>query len=151
MLAWIYHYLPFYTMSRQLFLHHYLPAHLCSALVAGAVFDFVISDTINYPISIPGRGLTRRRPKIVAVVAKRTWIIAGVVVGLLVGMFAFFTPLTYGTPGLNPDQVNRRRLLDAWTLVSCQFFRLSVAILIPFEFITALREMMSAPFVACWN
>lgn len=28
-------------MGRQLFLHHYLPAHLASALVAGALFEFI--------------------------------------------------------------------------------------------------------------
>jgi len=28
-------------MGRQLFLHHYLPAHLASALVAGALLEFV--------------------------------------------------------------------------------------------------------------
>ena len=119
MLAWIYHYLPFYTMSRQLFLHHYLPAHLCSALVAGAVFDFVaLPDTINFPVSVPGRGLTRRRVKKDAVVERKVWIAAGVIVGAVVAMFVFFAPLTYGTPGLDPAGVNRRRLLGAWTLVS---------------------------------
>lgn len=120
MLAWIYHYLPFYTMSRQLFLHHYLPAHLCSALVAGAVFDFVVlSESINSPVSVPGRGLTRRMArKQTARVDAKAWMAAGVIVGLVVAMFVFFAPLTYGTPGLDPAAVNRRRLLGAWTLVS---------------------------------
>ncbi|KAI7663462.1 protein O-mannosyl-transferase 1, partial [Hortaea werneckii] len=33
-LLWAAHYFPFFIMGRQLFLHHYLPAHLASALVA---------------------------------------------------------------------------------------------------------------------
>lgn len=47
--AWACHYFPFFLMARQRFLHHYLPAHLCSALVAGAVFDFIISDVRPSP------------------------------------------------------------------------------------------------------
>lgn len=30
-------------MGRQLFLHHYLPAHLASALVAGALIEFIFN------------------------------------------------------------------------------------------------------------
>jgi len=54
LLVWAVHYVPFFLMSRQLFIHHYLPSHLASALIAGAVLNFVLSDTINYPISIKG-------------------------------------------------------------------------------------------------
>lgn len=117
MLAWIYHYLPFFSMSRQLFLHHYLPAHLCSALVAGAVFHFAISETINYPVSVAGLK-TRRRPRMRARTSVRMVLVLGAVVGMLCGAYYYLSPLTYGTPGLDPDQVNRRRILSSWTLVS---------------------------------
>lgn len=30
-------------MGRQLFLHHYLPAHLASALVTGALLEFIFN------------------------------------------------------------------------------------------------------------
>lgn len=117
MLAWLYHYLPFFSMSRQLFLHHYLPAHLCSALVAGAVFHFVASETINYPVSVAGP-TTRRRPRQVAEVGRGMVIGVAVIIAALLAGYAFLAPLTYGFPGLDPDQVNRRRLLSTWTLVS---------------------------------
>ena len=42
-LCWAAHYLPFYLMGRQLFLHHYLPAHLASALVTGALLEFIFN------------------------------------------------------------------------------------------------------------
>ena len=42
-LAWLAHYIPFFIMGRQLFLHHYLPAHLASALVAGALVEFIFN------------------------------------------------------------------------------------------------------------
>ncbi|BGO99459.1 Dolichyl-phosphate-mannose--protein mannosyltransferase 4 [Rhodotorula toruloides] len=116
LLAWLYHYAPFFTMSRQLFLHHYLPAHLISALVAGVVFHFLFcGDTVDYPVSVAGP-LTRRRPRTRAKVGKGMKIAFVVVVGLLVANFAFLKPLTYGTPSLTPEQVNRRRMLSSWTL-----------------------------------
>jgi hypothetical protein len=42
-LTWAAHYIPFFIMGRQLFLHHYLPAHLASALVAGALIEFIFN------------------------------------------------------------------------------------------------------------
>ena len=120
MIAWIYHYLPFFSMSRQLFLHHYLPAHICSALVTGSVFHFIASESINFPISIAGP-TTRRRPRTVAVVSKRMILAVAVVILLQLAAFGFLSPLTYGTPGLEPEEVNRRRLLSSWTLVRFSF------------------------------
>ncbi|PKI84077.1 hypothetical protein MVES_002028 [Malassezia vespertilionis] len=38
-IAWALHYLPFWLMKRQLFLHHYLPALYISILLTAAVFD----------------------------------------------------------------------------------------------------------------
>ncbi|GAA5825596.1 hypothetical protein JCM11251_000303 [Rhodosporidiobolus azoricus] len=116
LLAWVYHYLPFFTMSRQLFLHHYLPAHLISALVAGVAFHFLFcGDTVNYPVSVAGAS-TRRRPRMRAEVGKAAYIgFAVVMVALLFG-FNFLRPLTYGTPGLSADEVGRRRILSSWTL-----------------------------------
>src|SRR5271155_2817815 len=47
-LAWALHYFPFYLMGRQLFLHHYLPAHLASCLVTGALLEFIFNvEPIN--------------------------------------------------------------------------------------------------------
>lgn len=118
LVAWLYHYLPFFTMSRQLFLHHYLPAHVLSCLVVGVVFHFLFcGDTLNYPVSIAGI-TTRRRPIQKAHVGKRMYIALTVVIGLLLANFVFLKPLTYGTPGLTADQVNQRRVLSSWTLVS---------------------------------
>ncbi|KAG0259714.1 hypothetical protein BGZ95_004598, partial [Linnemannia exigua] len=38
-MAWCYHYLPFFLMGRQLFLHHYLPALYFSILLLCVTFD----------------------------------------------------------------------------------------------------------------
>jgi len=114
--AWATHYFPFFLMGRQTFLHHYLPAHLFSALVAGVATNFVVTEAINHPVSIMGP-TTRRRPMIVVAESPRQTIaVVGMSILVLFISFNFLAPLTYGTPGLEPAQVNRRRLLSTWTL-----------------------------------
>lgn len=90
--------MPFYLMGRQLFLHHYLPSHVASALVAGAVLSFVLSETINYPISVLGPS-TRRRISTKADIGIKGPIIVGIAALLMFGVFLYISPLTYGTPG----------------------------------------------------
>lgn len=85
-------------MNRQLFLHHYLPAHLCSALVAGAVLNFVLSESINYPISIPSP-LTRLRARQFTDLGFKAVVVVVSLNLLMISMFLFHAPLTYGTPG----------------------------------------------------
>ncbi|KAH7105757.1 glycosyltransferase family 39 protein [Auriculariales sp. MPI-PUGE-AT-0066] len=115
LVAWAAHYFPFFLMNRQLFLHHYLPAHLCSALLAGSVFNFLVSERINYPVSVAGP-TTRLRPLTRSDIGMPA---GGTLIGftiLLAAAHAFLGPLTYGTPGLTGEQVNSRRLLTSWTL-----------------------------------
>lgn len=84
-------------MSRQKFLHHYLPAHLASALVAGSVLNFILIETVNFPVSAQGLK-TRLRPAVRAKMTPAAW---GVTLGLtaiVIGMFLWIAPLTYGLP-----------------------------------------------------
>lgn len=95
--AWAFHYFPFYLMNRQLFLHHYLPAHLASALVAGSTLNFVLTETVNYPISKAGLK-TRLRPVVRARTGKVGVVVVAALLAAVVGTFWFLKPLTYGTP-----------------------------------------------------
>jgi dolichyl-phosphate-mannose-protein mannosyltransferase len=97
-IAWAYHYFPFYLMNRQLFIHHYLPAHLCSALAAGAVLDFVLSESNNFPISYPGPKTRPRRATRSDLQVAAAAVCLGVLVIAMTGMFIYIAPLTYGTP-----------------------------------------------------
>ncbi|KII87353.1 glycosyltransferase family 39 protein [Plicaturopsis crispa FD-325 SS-3] len=115
LLVWAVHYFPFFLMNRQLFIHHYLPSHLASALVAGAVLNFVLSETINYPVSIAGRE-TKRKPRTYSDLGTKGPIAVGVFAVILFAMFVYMAPLTYGTPGLDGETVNSKRLLSTWTL-----------------------------------
>ncbi|TFY80319.1 hypothetical protein EWM64_g3692 [Hericium alpestre] len=115
LLVWFIHYFPFFLMNRQLFIHHYLPSHLASALVAGAVLSFILSETVNYPISVRGQQ-TKPQPRQYADLGYRGPAIFAVFCLMLLVAFAYIAPLTYGTPGLDGEAVNAKRLLSSWTL-----------------------------------
>ena len=110
-LLWAAHYVPFYIMGRQLFLHHYLPAHLASALVAGALVEFVFAVE---PAPEPGSSKNRTTARERLVGSGNLfalWAASGVIVAALIAGFLFFAPLTYGSPGLDVDAVLRRKWL----------------------------------------
>ncbi|KAF2724448.1 glycosyltransferase family 39 protein [Polychaeton citri CBS 116435] len=127
-LIWGAHYVPFYVMGRQLFLHHYLPAHLASALVAGALVEFIFniepSDlsqlSAENPITDHKKGnksqqKQQRRPireRIAGQSLYATWAASAAIVAVLVWGFWFFAPLTYGSPGLSVPEVVSRKWLN---------------------------------------
>ena len=121
-LTWAAHYVPFYIMGRQLFLHHYLPAHLASCLVTGALIEFIFNIEPLDPESPPpsttpavkGHRRTKSRPvreRIAQQSMWGSWIACIVVLSVVAWCFVFFAPLTYGKPGLDVGQVNRRKWL----------------------------------------
>ncbi|OTA96940.1 glycosyltransferase family 39 protein [Hypoxylon sp. CO27-5] len=122
-LAWATHYFPFYLMGRQLFLHHYLPAHLASCLIVGALLEFVFNaepsaeEPTYYEIksgkkrvSGPKRHITARE-RFAGQSMVPAWIACSVILALVFAGWYFFLPLTYGYPGLSVDEVLRRKWL----------------------------------------
>ncbi|KAI9894234.1 MAG: hypothetical protein M1814_004088 [Vezdaea aestivalis] len=120
-LAWAAHYLPFFLMGRQLFLHHYLPAHLASALVTGALMEFVFNveplageEAFNNS-KVKGKNTPRSsttRDRIPTQNYLAMWAATGVILTLVIGGWWFFLPLTYGKPGLTVEQVLARKWLN---------------------------------------
>ncbi|KAI9819486.1 MAG: hypothetical protein M1827_006934 [Pycnora praestabilis] len=133
-LCWAAHYLPFYLMGRQLFLHHYLPAHLASALVTGALLEFVFNveplgleePSYSSTPAADGKGGKKKGAAGGIVANKRSlparerlgqqslmaaWAAAAVVLACVIGGWLFFLPLTYGKPGLSVSEVNARKWL----------------------------------------
>lgn len=97
-LVWAVHYAPFFLMNRQLFIHHYLPSHLATALIAGAVLNYILSgDTINYPLSTRSSTTNPRHFKSDLGLKGPIFVVLYGI--LLFFMYAFMAPLTYGTPG----------------------------------------------------
>jgi dolichyl-phosphate-mannose-protein mannosyltransferase len=118
-LTWAAHYIPFYIMGRQLFLHHYLPAHLASCLVTGALVEFIFciepQDFENSTTpAVKGHRRTQSRPvreRVATSSQMGSWIATGVILAVVLWSFLFFAPLTYGNPGLSVAQVNARKWL----------------------------------------
>ncbi|CAK7238521.1 Dolichyl-phosphate-mannose--protein mannosyltransferase 4 [Sporothrix eucalyptigena] len=123
-LVWATHYFPFYVMGRQLFLHHYLPAHLASTLVAGALIEFIFTteaaepETPTYQQVKAGKKAAPS-PKRHILAGERfagqslmgAWIACFVILAVVAASWYFFLPLTYGYPGLTVDQVLKRKWL----------------------------------------
>ena len=118
-------------MGRQLFLHHYLPAHLASALVTGALLEFIFNldpDGLDSNVIAENTGQaprkrrgteTDRTGKRVVVPQRRKagtmlglWAASGVVLSLIIFGWYWFLPLTYGRPGLSVAEVNQRKWLS---------------------------------------
>ncbi|KAI5997088.1 glycosyltransferase family 39 protein [Pisolithus albus] len=85
------HYIPFFLMSRQLFLHHYFPALYFAILLSSAVFDFATSTL---------------RPRIRLQVACVLIIVA-------VLTFDKFSPLAYGSPWTR-SKCNKATWVKTW-------------------------------------
>lgn len=121
-LCWAAHYFPFWLMGRQRFLHHYLPAHLASTLVAAALVEFIcnfepISPAAEVDVTGKEHAAAHRR----FVTAKERlgsqsllamWAATVVILSAVIYGFLFFAPLTYGSPGLDVDSVNARKWLS---------------------------------------
>lgn len=129
-------------MGRQLFLHHYLPAHLASALVSGALLEFIfnvepahpadsIADALSpdspaalttegaSPKRNAGAGGARpasaRRPireRLGSQSLVASWLALSVALAVILYGFWFFAPLTYGFPGLTVEEVQKRKWMQ---------------------------------------
>ncbi|KAL0640349.1 Dolichyl-phosphate-mannose--protein mannosyltransferase 4 [Maublancomyces gigas] len=109
-LAWAAHYIPFFLMGRQLFLHHYLPAHLASALVTGALVEFVFCiEPLESEEIVDGKKVYKARTGPQSLMG--AWIASAVILAIVAGGWWFFVPLTYGSPGLTVEEVVRRKWL----------------------------------------
>ena len=122
-LTWAAHYVPFFIMGRQLFLHHYLPAHLASALVTGALLEFVFNiEPVDLDQLQAGNATVTKNKKSQASKPVRErianqnllgmWAVTGGILAVIVWSFLYFAPLTYGQPGLDVDQVVARKWLN---------------------------------------
>jgi dolichyl-phosphate-mannose-protein mannosyltransferase len=106
-------------MGRQLFLHHYLPSHLASCLVTGALLEFIfnvepILDDASIAANKKAAGTRKHLParqKLAGQNLLTSWAALGVIMVVVIGGWYFFLPLTYGYPGLTVPQVQARKWL----------------------------------------
>lgn len=99
LMAYSFHYFPFFTMSRSLYLHHYLPAFMLSCMATAVLFDHGLRDN-------RGRGGS----------VATAWILKGLAVLATVGCvytFKKFIPITYGTD-MPTEQLNQQKWVSTW-------------------------------------
>jgi len=126
-------------MGRQLFLHHYLPAHLASSLVAGALLEFIcnvepdidgaaLSDALNTKssVSLTTDGASKTNTAKTETNNKKTpiservagqgqggmylsWAVMAGIMAVVVAGYVYYAPLTYGDRGLTVEEVQSRK------------------------------------------
>lgn len=109
-LAWAFHYFPFFLMARQLFLHHYLPALYFAIMALSQMFDFALNR-----VQLP-------------VLGKRSVAGVGVITTFLVlsvGVFTIYSPLVYANPWTR-DACFSLKLLNTWDF-DCPIFHNDVS------------------------
>lgn len=90
--AWFFHYIPFFFMGRQLYLHHYLTAYYFGIFLMTILIRTVLS-------------------KYFSVLWTRA--ILGVLSAITITIFAEFSPLTYGLP-MSFERCERLRWFSSW-------------------------------------
>ena len=84
-LGWCLHYIPFWTMGRVLYVHHYYPALLFSSMLSAVLLDYIL-------------GVIRRMlPETLSTTLIHTAM--GLVVAGCWYSFYIFSPLVYGMQG----------------------------------------------------
>ncbi|RIB11587.1 Glycosyltransferase Family 39 protein [Gigaspora rosea] len=97
-MGWCLHYLPFFLMSRQLFLHHYFPSLYFAILLIGIIFDLFTHK------------LSSRYKLIIAII----FLVASVYV------FTIFSPIIYGGSWTKTD-CQKAKWISTWDF-ECQTY-----------------------------
>jgi len=103
------HYVPFFAMHRQLFLHHYLPSSVFAYMVFGAIYEFCLVNGINWPANSE----TRQTHAVVTGFGK---VVFFIVVFVQIGVFYWMRHMIYGLPGMDVETWKQRQLLSGWDL-----------------------------------
>jgi len=84
-LGWSLHYIPFWTMGRVLYVHHYYPALLFSSMLSAVLIDYILT--------------VARRMLPSSLSSPLTHTVLGLVVAGCWYSFYLFSPLVYGMEG----------------------------------------------------
>ncbi|KAK2163216.1 hypothetical protein NP493_1474g00026 [Ridgeia piscesae] len=105
LLGWALHYLPFWTMGRVLYFHHYMPAFVYSCMLSGIVLDYIVTS------------LSRSFGKGSFIVYH---ILCGSVLLVIFYSFYLFCPLSYGMTGALADNdtsiMYGLKWMDSWQI-----------------------------------
>ncbi|SCU80613.1 LANO_0B00694g1_1 [Lachancea nothofagi CBS 11611] len=106
--GWLCHYLPFFLMGRQKFLHHYLPAHLIASMFSAALWEFVFTDnkSLNLERDEEDPAVPYDSSPRLNYISLCLFVVAISIA--LIWCFVFFSPIIYGDVSLDVAQVKSR-------------------------------------------
>ncbi|KAK2162575.1 hypothetical protein LSH36_96g06009 [Paralvinella palmiformis] len=106
LLGWLFHYLPFWTMTRILYFHHYFPAFLYNSMITGIFIDYFLKT---------GSQHLRRFNDHILYIASLSAVLL-----IIIYSFILFNPLSYGMVGPDSKHVDsfytHLRWLDTWDI-----------------------------------
>lgn len=107
------HWAPFFLMGRMLFLHHYLPSYIFSAMATATLLDFMFRDFARPLFRVPAKTPMRiwRGP-----VSAVYYLFAVGFMLVLVYGFYYFMPLCYGLGFPDKETLRTRQWLSSWDL-----------------------------------
>ncbi|CAR23021.1 Dolichyl-phosphate-mannose--protein mannosyltransferase [Lachancea thermotolerans] len=111
-IAWLCHYLPFFLMGRQKFLHHYLPAHLIASMFSAALWETVFTENKSLNMDIDEEDPVNPHDASPKLKFIPLCLFCSAVIVALIWCFAFFSPIIYGNESLTVPQVKSREWLN---------------------------------------
>lgn len=120
-IAWLLHYVPFWTMGRVLYFHHYFPALIFSSMLTGKPHN--LNATLLFNGQIVGVILDYLLQEIPRLLPARAGpavyhTVLALVVSSVLYSFAKFSPLAYGMSGPGSGESNSTmhglKWLDSW-------------------------------------
>ena len=124
LVGWMVHYVPYFLLSRVLFLHHYLPALPFKFMLFAAVCEHAHtmvqrSGMVVYP-TMSCHIYTCRWPNMTFVLTPVYYFILSMFLVAIVASYLIFAPFTYGYPALSQDEIAWRLWVDTWDLLHRQ-------------------------------
>lgn len=98
LLSWAMHYLPFFTMRRVLYLHHYLPSLTMSLMIVGFMWDYVF------------KRLERKFGRNIQIYNS---IVLSLISFSIIWSFWRLSPIIYGT-SIPTETLNARKWFESW-------------------------------------
>jgi dolichyl-phosphate-mannose-protein mannosyltransferase len=118
-IGWLLHWLPFFVLGRQLFLHHYLPSFIFSVFVTAGLFDYVGRVSLEDPYELVGgkASLAMKLPYYTWIQGQGSvpfFIVLAVAVVAYLWCFIKFSPLSYGTGMDSGATIKKLQWLSTW-------------------------------------
>ena len=126
LMAWAFHYIPFFLMGRQLFLHHYMPAFIFSTMVGACLVDFIFRVSFIQPWLSEARTNKDATDERKATPehhwnahrrgGKGLWAFVIIALAIYTTSFAYFAPLSYGTGFDKIETLEKRKWFKSWDI-----------------------------------